>query len=436
MRFLMISNVGEGAHLLHQIQQEGNDVELYIKQPDYRTVWDGLIPKVDKIEPAEGTVIIFDFSGMGDIADELREAGFATVAGSKFADKLEQDRMFGLNMMEKCGIKVPFTMDFDDFSVKQVQDFLEEYGGDDKRFVFKPSGKDLPCSLTYCSHDDADLMKWVEYVDKYFGKDIDSFVLQEFKPGVCVSTEMWCDGKRFLRPANHTVEVKKVLNGELGQATGCAGNIVWAEHDETCRIVQEGILRAEKLIVEAGHVGPIDLNAVVNDEGVWGLEWTPRFGYDAMPTLIKMIQGEVGKFLSDVARGQGSMVSMVDKIASAVRVTIPPYPLEPKEIKDVQEVCPNIGIPIRGIPEDKADRFYWFEVMEDGDDFVHSVGTGVICDIVGFGDDCYEAFEEPYEICEELVIPNKQYRTDLDECLSEMYQQAEEQEHLKVAEAK
>src|SRR5690242_21436807 len=49
--------------------------------------------------------------------------------------------------------------------------------------------------------------------------------------------------------------------------------------------------------------------SVVNDEGVWGLEWTPRFGYDAMPTLIKMIQGGVGKFLSDVARGQADRKS-------------------------------------------------------------------------------------------------------------------------------
>jgi phosphoribosylamine--glycine ligase len=430
----MVSNVGEGAHLLHQIQLEGNEVELYIKDKSYYNVWDGMLPKVDKIEPKEGTVVIFDFSGMGDIADKLRADGFATVAGSKFADKLEQDRMFGLNMMEKCGIKVPFTMAFDDFSVDEVKKFLEEHGGDDKRFVFKPSGKDLPCSLTYCSHDDADMIKWVEYIDRYFAKRIDSFVLQEFKKGVCVSTEMWCDGKKFLRPANHTVEVKKVLNCELGQATGCAGNIVWAEHDDNCRIVREGILLAEKLVVEAGHVGPMDLNAVVNDEGVWGLEWTPRFGYDAMPTLIKMIKGGVGKFMSDVAHGQGSRVDMIEKMAAAVRVTIPPYPLEVHDIEDAEKICPNIGIPIRGVPEGKEDKFYWFEVMAEGDDLVHSIGTGVIADVVGFGDDCYEAFEEPYEILGELILPNKQYRTDLDECLSEMYQQVCDQEGNKIGE--
>lgn len=433
MRFLMVSNVGEGAHLLHQIEMEGNEVELHIVQPAYRSVWDGMITKVDKVEPKEDTVIIFDFSGFGKMADELRAAGFPTVAGSEFADKLEQDRMFGLKMMEKAGIKIPFTASFDKFSVSEIQEFLKDQG-EGRRFVFKPSGKDLPCSLTYSAHDDEDLIKWAEYVDKYFGKDVESFVLQEFKEGVCVSTEMWCDGTKFVRPANHTVEVKKVMNDELGQATGCAGNIVWVERDENCRILREGILKAEKLIVDSGYVGPMDVNAVVNDEGVWGLEWTPRFGYDAMPTLIKMIQGGVGKFLSDVARGQASMMQVVDQLAAAVRVTIPPYPLEPSKVEDVQKVCPNLGVPIRDIPEDKHDRFYFFEVMKEEDELVHSVGTGVIADVVGFGEDCYEAFEESYEILEEICLPNKQYRTDLAECLGEMLEEVSKQEGSAVGE--
>src|SRR6185312_15704729 len=107
-----------------------------------------------------------------------------------------------------------------------------------------------------------------------------SFVLQEFINGVVVSSEMWSDGTKVIRPSNHTVEVKGFLNGCKGPATGCSGNIVWAE-DGLCRIVESGSARIEKLVVEEGHVGPMDLNAVVNDEGVWGLEWTPRFGYDA-----------------------------------------------------------------------------------------------------------------------------------------------------------
>lgn len=433
MNFLMVSKYGEGAGLLHDIELEGNEVELHIYNEKYKTVWDGLIKKTDKVEPKEDTVVIFDFSGMGKLADSLRKEGFPVVGASEFADKLEQDRMFGLNMMEKAGIKVPFTAEFDKFSVGEIKNFLKEHG-DDGRFVFKPSGEGLPCFLTYCASDADDLIKWVEYADKYFGKQIESFVLQEFKEGVCVSTEMWCDGKKFIRPANHTVEVKKVMNGELGPATGCSGNLVWAEFDETHRILREGILKAEKLVVEAGYVGPMDLNAVVNDDGVFGLEWTPRFGYDAMPTLIKMLKGGVGKFMSDIARGQGSRLDISDKMGAAIRVTIPPYPLDPTDVDDVEKVSPNIGVPIRGIPDDKKDCFYLYEVMEQDDELVHAVGIGVVADVIGFGSDAFEAFDEPYELLEELSLPNKQYRTDLDSCLDGMVEEVLRQEKSEVVE--
>lgn len=433
MKFFMCSACGEGAALLHDIQLEGNEVELYIKDPEYRRVWDGLgLPKVEKPEPPEGAVVIFDFSGMGKLAAELRSAGYAVVGGSEIADRLEQDRMFGLDFAEKAGIKVPLTANFNEFSVKEVQDFIAEYEPD-KRWAFKPSGKSLPCFLTYCSNDAEDLLCWVKYVEKNYGKDIESFVLQEFVEGVCVSSEAWCDGFRFVRPFNHTVEVKASMNSNLGPSTGCSGNLVWLEHDDSCRIIQEGIARIERAIVDAGHVGPVDANCVVNEKGCYFLEWTCRFGFSALPTFSKMIVGGVGKLFSDVARGQGGALQLEDKFGSAVKLSIPPYPVEPEKQKDAQKVTPNIGIPIRGIPEGTEKNFYFYEIELDQDDpdlLVHSAGTGVIADVIGLDDDPAEAFEKPYEILEQLIIPNKQYRTDLDSVLSEMYEQVKEQERL------
>ena len=118
MRFLMYSLYGEGAAILHQMELEGNEVELFIKDKYHKQVWDGLIPKAKVFKPKEGDVVVFDFSGSGKLADSLRKSGFATYGGSEFADKLEQDRMFGLNLMEQAGIKIPLTANFDDFSVK------------------------------------------------------------------------------------------------------------------------------------------------------------------------------------------------------------------------------------------------------------------------------------------------------------------------------
>jgi phosphoribosylamine--glycine ligase len=226
MHFTLVSKFGEGAHLLHQIKTEGNEVEAYIQDSYYRRVWDGLLPKVDEVKPPEGSVVIFDFSGMGEIADDLKAAGYAVIGGSKFADQLEQDRMFGIEFAEKNGIKVPLTANFDQFSVKEVEDFIAE-NGKDKRFVFKPSGKGLPTFLTYCAQDSGDLVNWVSYVDKHYGKNIESFLLQEFVEGVCVSSEGWCDGVKFVRPST-TSRAGSSRRGSPGWSAPWLTLVTWA----------------------------------------------------------------------------------------------------------------------------------------------------------------------------------------------------------------
>jgi phosphoribosylamine--glycine ligase len=416
------------------MELEGNEVELFIKDKYHKQVWDSLIPKAKTFKPREGDVVVFDFSGSGKLADSLRKSGFATYGGSEFADKLEQDRMFGLNLMEQAGIKIPLTANFDDFSVKEVSDFIGQHDAE-KRWVFKANGDGLPCSLTYCAKDAEDLTRFVEYVERYYGKDVDGFVLQEFIDGVVVSSEAFCDGVKFITPYNHTLEIKGFMNHCLGPATGCSGNIVWAERDETCRIIREGLAKAERLIVESGHVGQMDLNAVVNESGVYGLEWTPRMGYASVMSTAKLLEGDLAKFISDVARGQASRVPLKDGFASAVKLSIPPYPAQATVddgLKLAEIVTPNIGVPIRGIPEGKEHHFYWYEIFDDKGQLAHSPGYGAIAEVVAIGDTVEAAFEEPYELLEDLVLPNKQYRTDLVEVLGAMHEELKEQEKIAV----
>ena len=426
----MISESGDGAGVLHAIEQEGNSVELYINDEYFRKAWDGMIPKAKKPEPKDDAVVIFDFSSMGEMAEELKKKGFPVLGGSVFADKLEQERMFGLQFAKKCGIKVPLTANFEGFDVKDVEDYIAE-NDEVERWVFKPSGEGLPCFLTYCSKDNEDLMRWVTYVEQGYKKKVKSFVLQEFKEGVCVSSEAWCDGTKFVRPFNHTVETKKFMDGELGQATGCSGNAVWLEHDESCRIISEGISLVEEEVVKSGHVGPIDLNAVANEDGLFALEWTPRFGFSAICSLIKLVRpGELGKMFSDIARGQGSELPLIDQFSVAAKLSVPPYPLEPvSKPGDSQGVCPNIGIPIRGIADEARESFYFYEVEVDEDGtLVHSEGTGTVADVIAVGEDIFEAFDQVYELLNEVVLPNKQYRTDLHECLNKMHEEVVLQE--------
>jgi phosphoribosylamine--glycine ligase len=433
MKFLMVSECGEGAGVLKIIADEGNDCRIYINDPCYRNVYDGLLDKAKKIDPKKGEIIIFDFSSFGKIADNLKKSGALVVGASSFADALEQDRKFGFDVMEEAGIKIPLTAEFEDFN--DVSEYLdancEKDDGTERRFVFKPSGKLLPCHLTYVSKDRGDLEEYTKYVRDNYSKNIESFVLQEFVEGVVVSSELWCDGTKFLRPGNHTLEVKALMNGNLGPATGCAGNLVYTE-EGPCRIINQGIAKAEAACVKAGHVGPVDLNTVVNEEGVWALEWTPRFGYCATPTQMFLMKNSIGQFFADVAKQQASHVPMTDKYAAGVRLSIPPYPLEPKNTDQVQVVRPNVGIPIRGLTEANAGAMYFYEVMLQDGALMHSSGPGLIGCAMGLGDSPYEAFQQPYRILDSLKIPEKQYRTDLCGVLCDMYYDAERHDNVSL----
>jgi phosphoribosylamine---glycine ligase len=428
MKFLMVSEDGIGAHILKMIENEGNEVSLYIKRPDCRDMWSGLLPKAKKVAPTRDTVVIFDTSGFGKLADKLRKSGVPVVGGSAFADRLEEDRQFGLDLMVEAGIKVPFSKEFDKFD--GIEDFLGAHEG--IRFVFKPSGKNLPSFLTYVSCDGEDLLEYVAYVEKNYGKDVESFVLQEFVEGVAVSTELWCDGERFIRPAIHDLELKAFMDGCLGPATGCAGNLIWIE-DGSCRISSNGLAKVESQVVDAGHVGPMDLNAIVNDEGVWGLEWTPRFGYDSTPVQMPMFNREIGQFFSDIARGQLDYdMPLKDEFGAGVRFSIPPYPLEPHAVVDAQKVRPNGGIPIRGLTEKNAGSFFFYEVMEEDGKLIHCPGTGILGVAMGVSSRPREAWDLAYDALSSLKVPELQYRLDLSEKICSMYRQVEAQDGVSV----
>ena len=413
MKFLMVSQCGEGAGVLKQIQDEGNACELYIKDELYESTYDGLLTKTKKIAPDKDTVVIFDMSGNGDIADDLKHKGHLVYGSSVFADDLEKNRKYGLEIMEAYGIKLPKTQDFDDFN--DAVTFLEK--NEDKRFVFKPSGT-MPCKLTYCSKDNEELLTFMRFVDEQFGDKIDDFVLQEFVEGEVVSTEIYFDGNRVVGCPNHTVEVKKFMNDELGPSTGCSGNIMWPAEDS--KIADKGVLRIIELLKRVNYVGPIDLNAVVNKTGVYGLEWTPRFGYDATPTYLKMLNVEYGKFFSDIVHGKAKKWTHNCESMCGIRFSIPPYPAEPVDTEEekVDEALPNYGVPIQNW-ETYAANLYFYEVMLRDEQLQHCNGTGII------GVAIHKDPKRCYEILEKLKIPDLQYRTDLAKVLPKMKAESE-----------
>lgn len=161
------------------------------------------------------------------------------------------------------------------------------------------------------------------------------------------------------------------------------------------------------ILAEHEYVGPIDLNSVVNEDGVWGLEFTPRFGYDALPALLELVDGQIGPVIAAMARGEfPTNLPLVNRRAAGLRISIPPYPSEHHH--------PDEGIPIRGLTREDREHLYFFDVkLNDANHLVSTNAFGAIVTITGVGDGVTDAFVGPMEIAKRAKIPQKQYRTDL-----------------------
>jgi phosphoribosylamine---glycine ligase len=405
-KYLMISQGGDGLGLALRLRLENQDnqVAVWIREGRAKQNYTGLLAKPDRwgdVLDAD-TVVLFDSSGGGRTADRLRARGHHVFAGSSFADQLELDRPLALDFMSQAGIKTPESKTFHSW------DKAKEYvRGHDARLVFKASGDTGNFLGSYVSYDSGDLVEMLDYfAGVTAGQGKPEFILQDFVEGVEVSTEGWFNGREFMTPWNHTLERKQLMNDGLGPSGGCAGNIVWPER-ELNHVIEEGIARMAPILAEHDYIGPIDLNSVVNDEGVWGLEFTPRFGYDALPALLELVDGQIGPIITSMARLEyPTVLPLVNKRAAGLRISIPPYPSEQHH--------PDEGIPIRGLTREDRSHLYFYDVMLDpANHLVSTSAFGAVVTATGSGDGIVDAFDGPMEIARRAKIPQKQYRTDL-----------------------
>lgn len=400
MKFFIISESGDGVGLALKLEDEGHEVSLYIRDDETAKRGANLLRGTKTAVITGETIVIADCTGNGTFCDTLRADGHAVLGGSRIADKLESDREYATRVMSDCGIKTPKTEFFSDW--EQAEEYIRSVS---HRLVFKPEGDLSGVVPSYVSSDEEDMLEMLSIYAAQSPKTVPAFALQEFIEGTCVSTECWHNSLGLLRPFNHTLERKQLMNGDLGPSGGCSGNVVWA--CEGCDICDATTGKLDSFLADIHWNGPIDVNAVVTEDAVYGLEFTPRFGYDATPTLLlALLDGEVGEFLAAVAQSTATEMVLKDGFAAGLRVTVPPWPSE--------KYHSDKGIPLRGLRN--FERFYPYDVMADENGkLCTSGGYGITGVALEHGDSIEEAFVGAERLAEKLRLPNKQYRTDLSE---------------------
>jgi phosphoribosylamine--glycine ligase len=383
---------------------QGHDVSCAVSDDRYAEVLGGMIrvmPKEVAYSADKYDMVVWGETGSGKDADKAREQA-PTVGDSVLADVLEENREKSLEFMQNCGIQLSPWEVFSDPS-----DAIRHIKKTKKRYVFKPIGDQDDKSTTYVSRSAEDLL---HYFDVLFRTaKVSKFVLQEYVQGTEVSTQAYINEAGCFA-LNHTLETKKLMNGDVGPNTGCSGSLVWMCEEDV--IFQKGLKKAVAPLQELGYVGPIDLNTIVNAEGVWGLEFCPRFGYDSDALLTRLTGNNWGDFLYAIATdARPAEIIPQNSFCASVRLSIPPYPCE-----GLPEKFHKAGVPIEGLTEKNFDKFYVYDVRrraEDADDLETAGVCGWIGSPLATGATIGQAFEGAYGMLKEVRVPNGQYRTDV-----------------------
>lgn len=406
-RFLFVSESGLVGDIAWQIVKEGHEVKYFINDPSSREIADGFVPKTTdwRAEVDWAEVIVFDDTlGAGTLAHELRQAGKKVIGGTPYTDRLEDDRSFGQQELKKAGVNILPYWEFSDFDAG-----IEHVKKSPDKYVLKPSGEAANVKRWLFVGDEEDGSDVVRMLDAYkrtTGDRIRNYQLQRKVTGVEVAVGAFFDGKQFITPVNYNFEHKKLFPGGFGPSTGEMGTAMfWGTPN---RIFQQTLAKMAPKLAEEGYVGYIDINCIVNHNGIYPLEFTSRFGY---PTIFIQQEGmltPIGQFFFELANGRAPKLKTRTGFQVGVRVVVPPYPFnDPATFEEM-----SLGAAImfrRGQPEEVHIE----EVKIVDGQWVVAGPAGVVLVVVGLGTTMRQAKEQAYTRLKNIVVPSMYYRDDI-----------------------
>src|SRR6201987_6030172 len=405
--FLFVSLTGLISDIAWQVSKEGHEVRYYIQDKKERDIADGFVAKCkDWEKDAEwADILIFDDTlGQGEKAQALRAAGKKVIGGTPYSDRLEDDRSFGQEELKKAGVNIIPYFEFANFD-----DAIEHVAQNPGRYVIKPSGEaqNVKRRLFVGEEDDGqDVIYMLEAYKKALSDEIKVFQLQRRVTGVEVAVGAFFNGKNFIFPVNINFEHKKLFPGNIGPPTGEMGtSMFWSEPN---RLFTQTLLKMESKLAQEGYVGYIDLNCIVNNNGIYPLEFTSRFGYptisiqqEGMLTPISDLFWELGNGLEPKWRTRSGF-------QIGVRIVVPPFPFDDDATFD--SFSKNAAIVFK---KPTQEGVHIEDVKEVNGQWLVAGTSGVVLIVVGLGTIMKQAQTQVYSRIKNILIPNMYYRTDI-----------------------
>ena len=386
------------------LRREGHEVRVFAEDPPRERSFDGMIEGVADWQTeldwvGRDGVIFFERVGRGEVQDALRARGFRVVGGSALGDRLEQERAFGQAVLRDAGLAVAESESFD--GPAAALEWLRRHPG---RYVLK--------------HDTAGRNTFVG--DHPRGDDVafmlrrageGRLLLMERIEGVEVGIGAYFDGARFLRPACIDFEHKRFFPGEMGEMTGEMGTLASYEGAEP--LFDATLGRIAPLLAGAGHVGYVNLNLIVNERGVWPLEFTCRFGNPGFAVLAALQPDGWGDLLARMAglAGNGEERFRAEPGWSvAIVLTTPPFPAHTDA--GISGDDPPIFF-LQPPAGNEVGHYHPVDVRTEDGQLLGRRRSGHPMIVTGTGPSVEAAQEAARERARNVVIPELRWRADI-----------------------
>lgn len=411
MQFLGVTESCDLGDLYLRLQDEGHTVKVAISQPEARGTLAGMVEQVDdwraeidriRAAGSDGVILFESVSeGFGAIQDALRADGLQVIGGSAFGDRLENDRAFAQTMLAEHGFPRGHVHEFTDAS--KAEAFIAAHP---KRYVLKFSGPDFASSDNYVGQlaDGRDVRAMLRRRSTMAG----AFILMDFIEGIEMGIGAYFDGTHFIQPACLDWEHKRFFAGDMGELTGEMGTV--ATFDRSAVFFEKTLGRIEPFLKGHNHVGYINLNTIVNDEGIWPLEFTCRFGYPGFAVLSPLQQTSWSDLFRMMLRHSPPAFVTQPGFSVGVLLTTPPFPYTRKQVPE------PIGLPILfddPLDEDDRRNLHFGEAGLAEGELVTSGLYGWTMVVTGCGSTIEAARQAAYARVRRVHIPNARYRLDI-----------------------
>lgn len=419
MRFLGVTETCDLGALYMRLLEGGHEVRISISDPLARGTLAGLVPHVPdwraelnwvRAAGAAGVIVFEAVSeGLGALQDTLRREGFNVIGGSEYGDRLENDRAFAQGILGELGMQVAPTCEFDNFA--DADAYLRRRP---RRYVLKFSGPNHASSNNYVGQldDGSDVRAVLAARVSSDCRDF-RFVLMDYVEGFEMGVGAYFDGEKFLSPACLDWEHKRFFAGDLGELTGEMGTV--ATFERSSKFFTKTLARVAPLLRSHGHVGYVNLNTIVNADGIWPLEFTCRFGYPGFAVLDPLQRTPWADLFAQIVSKGFDRFETADGFSVGIVLTTPPFPYSRKQIDE------PVGLPILLSDQLEAgDRrhLHFGEMGMSGGQLATSGLYGWTMVITGEAATISDARRAAYERIGRVTIPNMRYRLDIGERLA------------------